>query len=221
VEQVEFDVHPSRDGQLVVIHDATLERTTDGAGPVCERSLAELSRLTLEGSAGDGILSLLETIAIFRRTPIKLRIEIKAGPDGEPYPGLPARLLALLHEETMLERVILTSFQLDTLCGAVSLGRPSSHVWLIAPDVQTDLGLGAICEVAKSRGVPMLGIRQNRLDTDVVRRARAARLGIGGWAANDETAIAKMFELGIDVFTTDRPDLALKARDTLGCASSR
>jgi glycerophosphoryl diester phosphodiesterase len=67
----------------------------------------------------------------------------------------------------------------------------------------------------------MLGIRQNRLDTDVVRRARAARLGIGGWAANDETAIAKMLELGVDVFTTDRPDLALKARGALGCASSR
>ena len=35
VEQVEFDVHPTRDGQLVVIHDDTLERTTDGKGPVC------------------------------------------------------------------------------------------------------------------------------------------------------------------------------------------
>src|SRR5262249_59777958 len=52
VEQVEFDVHPSRDGRLVVIHDATLERTTDGTGAVCQHDWADLARLILKGSGG-------------------------------------------------------------------------------------------------------------------------------------------------------------------------
>jgi glycerophosphoryl diester phosphodiesterase len=215
VVQVEFDVHPSNDGQLVVIHDATLERTTDGRGPVCERSFAELSRLALKGSRGDRILSLPETISIFRSTPIRLRIEMKPGPGRLPYPGLPLKLVESLRHESVLDRTILTSFQIDTLCEATSLGRPSSQVWLITPEMQTDLGMDAICEIAKSRGVPMLGIRQNRLDANVVRKVRDAGLGIGGWAANDDIAIAKMFTLGVDVFTTDRPDLALEARDAL------
>src|SRR6516164_2145418 len=52
VEQVEFDVHPTRDGKLVVIHDDTLERTTDGTGPVAARDWPELAKLVLKGTGG-------------------------------------------------------------------------------------------------------------------------------------------------------------------------
>ena len=51
-EQVEFDVHPTRDGKLVVIHDDTLDRTTDGKGPVATRDWAELSKVVLKGTGG-------------------------------------------------------------------------------------------------------------------------------------------------------------------------
>jgi glycerophosphoryl diester phosphodiesterase len=47
-----------------------------------------------------------------------------------------------------------------------------------------------------------------------MRVVREAGLGIGGWAVNDEEAIARMLDLGVDVFTTDRPDLALRARES-------
>jgi glycerophosphoryl diester phosphodiesterase len=214
VEQVEFDVHPTSDGRLVVIHDATLDRTTNGSGVVCEKSFAELSRVTLKGTAEDHILSIEEAIEIFRRTQIKLRIEMKPGPDRRPYRALPAKLVDALRDQHMLERSTLTSFQLETVCEAAR-GRPLPHVFLVTPDLQTDLGIEAICETAKRRGVPMLGIRHNRLDADVVSEVRTAGLGIGGWAANDEPAIARMLRLGVDVFTTDRPDLALEAREAI------
>jgi glycerophosphoryl diester phosphodiesterase len=58
----------------------------------------------------------------------------------------------------------------------------------------------------------MLGLRGNVLDAPMVEKVRRAGLGIGGWACNDRAAIAKMFDLGVDVFTTDRPDLALEIR---------
>jgi glycerophosphoryl diester phosphodiesterase len=58
----------------------------------------------------------------------------------------------------------------------------------------------------------MLGLRGNVLDASMVEKVRTAGLGIGGWACNDAAAIAKMFDLGVDVFTTDRPDLALDIR---------
>ncbi|MFI5014903.1 MAG: glycerophosphodiester phosphodiesterase family protein [Hyphomicrobiales bacterium] len=216
VDEVEFDIHPTRDGKLVVIHDATLDRTTDGTGPVCEKSFAELSRLTLKGSSGDHILLIDEVIEIFRPTPIKLRVEIKAGPGRKPYPGSARQIALVLGERKMLERAILTSFQLDTVREAVAHGRPWRHVWLATPDLQTDLGIASLCGIAKLHGVPMLGIRWDRLDASIVREVRAAGLGLGGWAANDQTAIGRMLALGVDVFTTDRPDLALKARDAIG-----
>src|SRR5262249_2681845 len=65
VEQVEFDVHPTRDGKLVVIHDDTLDRTTDGTGPVATRDWAELSQLALKGTGGQRMLLLDEVIEIF------------------------------------------------------------------------------------------------------------------------------------------------------------
>jgi len=212
VEQVEFDVHPSRDGKLVVIHDPTLERTTDGVGPVAAHSWAELRKLILKGSGAQRMPLLDEVMEIFRSTRILLRLEIKAGPNRRPYPGLPAKIIAALKRGRMLDRTTITSFQLPTVLDAVSHGRPKGYVWLVTPDAQTDLGLDNIIATAKRSGVPMLGLRQTMLDASAVAQVRKSGLGVGGWACNDATAIKRMFALGVDVFTTDRPDLAVALR---------
>jgi glycerophosphoryl diester phosphodiesterase len=212
VEQVEFDVHPSRDGRLVVIHDATLERTTDGAGAVCQHDWADLSKLILKGSGGQRMLLLDEVIEIFRPTGIVLRLEMKAGPGRVPYPDHPARITAALKAAGILDRTVMTSFQLGTTAEAPRHGKPMRHVWLVTPETQIDIGLQAVIDLARSNGVPMLGLRGNVLNASVVEKVRQVGLGVGGWACNDAAAIAKMFDLGVDVFTTDRPDLALEIR---------
>jgi glycerophosphoryl diester phosphodiesterase len=212
VDQVEFDVHPSSDGHLVVIHDATLDRTTNGTGPVCEKTLEQLRRLTLNGTDSDRILLLDEVIEIFRPTSLKLRVEIKCGPGRVPYAGLPRRVAAAVRDARMLERAVFTSFQIDTVREAAAAARPPNHVWLVAPEVQTDIGLAGVADLAITRGVPMLGIRCNMLNAAGNTTLLEAGLRVGGWAANDSAAIARMFDLGVDVFTTDRPDLALRER---------
>ena len=215
VEQVEFDVHPTRDGKLVVIHDETLDRTTDGHGPVCEHDWADLKKLILKGSGGQRMLLLDEVMDIFRPTKIILRLEMKAGPGRLPYADPhPAKVVAALKAGGMLDRTVLTSFQLGTVVEAVRHGTPMRHVWLALPTTQTDIGLGGAIDMAKAKGVPMLGLRSNLLDAPTVAAVRKAGLGIGGWACNDAAMIARMFELGVDVFTTDRPDLALAMRST-------
>jgi glycerophosphoryl diester phosphodiesterase len=212
VEQVEFDVHPSRDGRLVVIHDATLERTTDGAGAVCQHDWADLSKLILKGSGGQRMLLLDEVIEIFRPTKVALRLEMKAGLNRVPYPDHPARIVAALKAGGILDRTVMTSFQLGTAAEVTRHGMPMRHVWLVTPETQTDIGLQAVIDLARGNGVPMLGLRGNMLDAPTVATVRKADLGIGGWACNDAAVIAKMFDLGVDVFTTDRPDLALDIR---------
>jgi glycerophosphoryl diester phosphodiesterase len=212
VEQVEFDVHPTRDGKLVVIHDDALDRTTDGKGPVATRDWAELSKVVLKGTGGQRMLLLDEVIEIFRPTPIVLRIEIKCGPDRTPYPGHAARVAEALGQARMLDRCVVTSFQLSTVLEAVAEARPGKHVWLVTPNVQIDIGLTNVIATAKAANIPMLGLRQNMLDAEIVATVRAAGLGIGGWACNDSDAIAKLLALQVDVFTTDRPDLAIAQR---------
>ncbi len=212
VAQVEFDVHFSADRRLVVIHDATLDRTTDGTGPVVAQTWAELSKLVVRGTGGQRMLLLEEVIELFRPTPIGLRIEIKPGPGRVPYPGLPQRIAATLREQGMLDRCVVTSFQPGAVCEAASFARPHTHAWLVTPDLQTDLGLDSVCAAARACGVPMLGLRSNRLDAAAVTAVRAAGLEIGGWACNDAAAIRRMFDLEVAGFTTDRPDLALQLR---------
>ena len=92
VDQVQVDVHPTRDGRIAVIHDATLERTTDGVGAVAARSWAELSALTLQGTKGEGIPSLGEVVDLLRPSRATLRIEIKADVAKRIYPGFSALL---------------------------------------------------------------------------------------------------------------------------------
>jgi glycerophosphoryl diester phosphodiesterase len=213
VEQVEFDVHPTRDGRLVVIHDETLDRTTDGKGAVCEQDWADLQKLILKGSGGQHMLLLDELMEIFRPTKIVLRLEIKTGPNRVPYPASHVvKVMAAVKAGGLLDRTVITSFQLGTVAEALRHGAPKRSVWLVAPATQTDVGLDAVIDATKASGVPMLGLHGPMLDASMVAAVRHAGLGIGGWACNTEALISKMFELRVDVFTTDRPDLALALR---------
>ena len=219
VEQVEFDVHPTRDGKLVVIHDDTLDRTTDAKGPVAARDWSELSKVVLKGTGGQRMLLLDEVIEIFRPTPIVLRIEIKCGVDRMPYPGHAARVAEAIKQAKMLDRSVFTGFQLATVLEAVAAARPVNHVWLVTPNVQIDIGLANVIAMAKTANAPMLGLRQNMLSAEIVTAVRKAGLGIGGGACNDAEAVDRLQALQVDVFTTDRPDLALAARSRLSSAA--
>lgn len=212
VEQVEFDVHPTRDHRLAVIHDATLDRTTDGAGPVGVNSFAELQRFTLKRTDGERILPLEDLIEIFRPTPITLRLEIKPDHERRPYADSPRLVVELLTAKRVFDRTVITSFQIETLDAVRSHGEPQGVIWLVSPFVLTDAGLASVIAVARAHRVPALSIQQSVLNADVVKAVRDAGLGIGGWAAHDDAAITKMLDLGVDVFTSDRPTRAVQLR---------
>ncbi|GAB4177627.1 MAG: glycerophosphodiester phosphodiesterase family protein [Thalassobaculales bacterium] len=212
VDQVEFDIHPSRDGELVVIHDAMLERTTDGEGPVAERDWAGLSRLTLNHTGGQGLLRLEELCDIFRPTAITLRLEIKADRREQRYPGLEARVLAALAAAGMAGRTVITSFHAETVAEVARAGPAMRPIWLVAPLVQRALGLARCIAVAGDIGAGAIGLRGDLADAGAVAAIRAAGLSPGCWAVNTPAAIAAALALGVDVFTTDRPDLALALR---------
>ncbi len=212
VEQVEFDVHPTSDRRLAVIHDATLDRTTDGAGPVSVNSFAELQRFTLKRTDGERILPLEDVIEIFRPTPITLRLEIKPDHERRPYPDSPRLVVELLRANQALDRTVITSFQIETLDAVRAQGEPKGLIWLVTPFVLTDIGLASVIAVAQAHAIAALSIQQTILDMKIVRTVRGAGLGIGGWAAHDDAAINKMLDLGVDVFTSDRPTRAVQLR---------
>jgi glycerophosphoryl diester phosphodiesterase len=212
VEQVEFDIHPTADEQIVVIHDATLERTTDGTGPVAARTLAELKRLVIKGTESDRIMTLAEVIEVFRSTPIALRMEVKSDVDHQPYPGLLTRALDQLRGAGMLGRTVVTSFLAPIVGEAVQVDGLQGRIWLVAPVVMDDCGLEGVVATAEAYAISHVGIRAPRLSAGVADFLRRAGLGVGAWAVNDEASVRKVLELGVEVFTTDIPTRALALR---------
>jgi glycerophosphoryl diester phosphodiesterase len=209
VDQVEFDIHPTADGALVVHHDATLDRTTSGHGPLAVHTLAELRALTLKGTAGESMLTLAELAALFAPTTITLRMELKPDAAHRPYPGLLHAALAVLDAAGLRARTVVTSFQADSVAEAVRTPGLAGAIWLVSPAVQDDIGLPGIQAVLNEINCTAVGIRENNLDTGVRHALRACGLSVGAWAVNSEPAIRRMLALGVDVFTTDIPTTAL------------
>ncbi len=215
VDLIEFDVHLTRDGEVVVIHDPTLERTTDGKGAVADHDLAELSALTLKGSAGERIPLLGQLIDVVRPTPVDLRMEVKVHADATPYAGLEAKLVEQLSRAGMLERAVVTSFTWETLGTFRALAAPARFVGLIRRDAFTEAGgLEGALEKVHDAGLPEIGIHVSQLAADSVARARRMGLSLGAYGANSREEIEKALKFGVSAFTTNRPDwaVALRAR---------
>ena len=212
VEQAECDVHLSADGEVVVMHDATLDRTTDATGPVGELTLAELRGVRLRGTAGEAPPSLAEYLAILGPTPVAPRIEIKADGARRPYPGIVARTLAALDAAGQRGRSWIIGFQAETMAEALRAGGLAGVAWLLEKPHLADLGAEGAIAVARAYGFPELGMHESALDAELAARLRGAGLGIGVWGANHAASIRRMLALGVDVLATDDPPLAIALR---------
>jgi len=118
LEQAECDVHLTADGEVVVMHDATLDRMTDGSGPVAALTAAQFAALRVRGTAGEAPPTLAQFLAILAGSAVAPRIEIKADAAGRPYPGIVARTLALLDVSAQRGRAWLIGFNADTMAEA-------------------------------------------------------------------------------------------------------
>jgi glycerophosphoryl diester phosphodiesterase len=217
IEGVEFDIHPSRDGALVVIHDPTLERTTEGTGRVVERTAAELAAIRLRGS-DEGIPTLDAVLDLFADSDLELHIEIKTDADGRRYRGLERQLLDVIAARTLEDRAILTSFGPRAL-EVVREIAPRQRV-LASVNRRSAEALGGLA-AALDRLTAIDGclvavekeLLAERLDF-CLDRVGGDRLG--AWVANEPADLAVWLSQPIRQVTTDRPDLALAARLSKG-----
>lgn len=113
VDGVEIDVHLTKDGEIVVIHDEKINRTTDGKGYVKDMTLAELRKFDCgswfsEKWKGERIPTLDEVLEVFKETTHRINIEIKS--DIFPYDSLVNKVVDLAEKKEMSDRIIISSF---------------------------------------------------------------------------------------------------------------
>lgn len=217
LDQAECDVHLTADGQVVVMHDATLDRTTDRRGPVAALTAAEFAGLRLRGAGGEAPPTLEHYLAILAGTPVAPRIEIKGSATGQPYPGIVGATLAGLDRAgggTVRTRSWIIGFHADTMAEAQAAGGLAGVAWLLDGTTLRNLGLTGLVATARAHGFPEVGVPESSVDPELVAGLRAAGIGIGTWGANHAPSIRRMLELGVDILATDDPVLAIALRES-------
>ena len=209
---LELDVHLTRDGEVVVIHDATLERTTTGAGPVRERTLAELGAVRLKDRHGavreEGIPTLDQVVALAAAGRRQLLLEIKTDERRRRYPEIEEKVFAVLDRHRFTSFTVVMAFEAATWRRLREL-RPDARVAaLYSARMLRPADVAAELEALRQAGVGFVGLDQARVNADVARQARLAGLTLGVWTVNEREAIARFIDQGVGVVITDRPDLA-------------
>ncbi len=205
---VELDVQLTRDDEVVVIHDETLERTTDGAGWVADHSLEELRRLDAsggrEGFAGARIPLLREVLDLVAGAGRLVNIELKN--NKLRYHGLEERVLQIVAEAGAKDQVILSSFNHYSLRRILGL-RPSTELGALYSDplfkpwkYVDKLGVGAIHP-------PMRWANRKVID-----KSQERGLSVHVWTVNAEKDIRAMIDRGVDAIITDVPRRARNVR---------
>jgi glycerophosphoryl diester phosphodiesterase len=214
---VELDVTLSADGVPVVIHDDTLDRTTTGKGPVSRLTLAALK--TLEAGypakfgkqfAAQRIPTLAEVFEACGDQPV-INVELKR--DRSPGRQLARRVVDLIHARGRQGRVIISSFQLS------SLGRVK------ALDAKLPVALLYMLPVFGPRLATCLAWRlPHEAHHPAARGLTAADIAwchqqglrVNAWTLDDKPRLRRLALDGVDGLITNRPDLAVSVRATLG-----
>ena len=196
LDVIELDLHLSKDGALVVMHDADVDRTTDGSGAIADKTLAELRAL----DAGRG-----ERVPVFE----EVLDAVKSPLQAEIKDAAAARALAeLMNDRDLAPRVEVSSFHDDAVAEITRLV-PGVRTALIASRYGTD-----VVDRAVAVGAATVCLDIRRLTLEVVEHARKADLKIIGWVVNTQDHLRLVRALELDGATTDYPEIKRTGRFT-------
>lgn len=218
VDSVEFDLHLTNAGQILVIHDSTLERTTDAQGYVRDLDDDARRSIRLKDEQGnvteDSIPTFEEVLDVFSARPeLKLYVELKSGPDGKPYEGLVEKAVEILKARGIEERIVLHSFDRSVV----------EHCAEVAPEIERLMSLNA--EWVERNGglehffasveplVQYVGVHHALFEAEFERITSLfpnERLGV--WTLNERDLIDRWMQRDVAYITSDSPDLVIASR---------
>lgn len=209
---VELDVHMSRDGELVVIHDETVDRTSNGKGRVVDLSLEELKALDfscgMEKYRGVKIPTLREVFELLKPTGFFINIEVKC--DIVIYWGIWDKLIELERESGMQGRILYSSFNHYVLMEIRKLD-PGAKIGLLYSCAIVDPWVYAKYLNANALHPHYFALRI----PGMLEGCKSAGIELNTWVVNDPGAMKTLFEQNVNAVITNYPDKAIKIRDEM------
>ena len=207
---IELDVHLSKDGQIVVAHDARLDRVSDGTGLINNFTLDELKRFNFSKLFPDHspcrIPALAEVFALIKPSPLMINIEIKT--TELLYPGLTEKLVHLAGEYGMEERILYSSFNHYSLL-EIKKFNPKARTGLLYE-------LGMVDPWVYANYVKAAAIHPHYYVIsalpDTVEKCHENGIEVNVWTVDDPKAVSLMLQCGVDAIITNKPDVAIACR---------
>lgn len=196
---VELDAQRSADGVVVVIHDETVDRTTEGSGRIVDLAADQLQAL--------GIPTLAQVLDLLSPTDLRINVELKNG--VEPYPRLEEDVEAVVAASRLAadapERVLYSSFNHRSLARLAELGsRVPRGVLHVEAMVRP-------WEYAASFGAQALHPMALTVLAEEIALAHEAGMAVHVWTVDDPEAVRMLAAAGVDAVITNHPDVALAA----------
>lgn len=225
VDVLEFDIHMTKDGHLVSIHDPTVDRTTNGSGTVNEMTLKEVQAL----DAGDYFVNLdgvhsyqnkgvyIPTIEeVFELAPtMNFNIEIKDTNNPTLYRDIVEKLWDTIQRYGLEKNVLIASFDhdiIDTVIDVtdgeafVSGGRQEITRFVVFHKIFLN---GLYRNKVDAVQIPTEDSGINLKDRNIIRGANKRGMGVHYWTINDSETMKELIDLGVNGIITDRPDLMI------------
>jgi glycerophosphoryl diester phosphodiesterase len=214
VKAVELDLHLSDAGEILVIHDPTLDRTTDRTGPVRTITPDERRAVRLRGPEGlteDHVPSLEEVLEVLAAQDVQLHVEIKHDENGRPYPGLVEKAANMLRRYKVADRAWLTCFDIAVLEACRQEAPEIRRLVSVNADWAARAG-GMDVFLAKAKPlVDIIAVHHELMASEwsrIVAIHPKEKLCV--WTVNDEQRLQHWLSKGLGYLTSDSPDLALK-----------
>nr|WP_247739171.1 glycerophosphodiester phosphodiesterase [Bacillus sp. 165] len=207
---VELDVQMSKDKRVVVIHDETIDRTTNGKGAVKDYTYEELKKFDASYKFKDktgscSIPTLEEVLEWMQSNDMVLNIELKN--DKIAYRGLEEEILTMVRKYEMEKRVILSSFNHFSMMKCHQL----------APDIETAIlyktGLHTPWAYAKKMGARAIHPNYKYISDATILQSMQNQVAVRPYTVNDEQKMLELTALNISAIVTDFPEKAKRILD--------
>lgn len=196
-DAIELDLRLTKDGHLVIMHDADVDRTTNGSGTIAEMTLSEVKRL--DAGLGETIPTFDEVLDLIE---LPMQAELKST-------DATRAALDTIRRRNLFDRITVVSFSAEILRETIEYV-PEARTGLISSRAPQDT-----VDQAVGMGIPLLCLGLADLDAEFVEMCHQHGLEVLGWTANDADQLLRALRIGTDAVTSDFPGLLRESNETI------